>query len=39
MSSRFAAAICCGLMRVQNEFGVAGPVVEVGPFEGASSSR
>jgi predicted O-methyltransferase YrrM len=34
MSSRFAAAICCGLMRVQSEFGVAGPVVEVGPFEG-----
>jgi predicted O-methyltransferase YrrM len=34
MSSHFAAAICCGLMRIQNEMGVTGPVVEVGPFEG-----
>jgi predicted O-methyltransferase YrrM len=34
MSSRFAAAICCGLMRIQSELGVKGPVVEVGPFEG-----
>jgi hypothetical protein len=34
MSSRFAAAICCGLMRVQSEMGVDGSVVEVGPFEG-----
>jgi predicted O-methyltransferase YrrM len=34
MSSRFAAAICCGLLRMQTEIGVAGPVVEVGPFEG-----
>jgi predicted O-methyltransferase YrrM len=34
MSSRFAAAICCGLMRMQTEAGVAGPVVEIGPFEG-----
>jgi predicted O-methyltransferase YrrM len=34
MSSRFAAAICCGLMRMQTEMGVRGPVVEVGPFEG-----
>jgi predicted O-methyltransferase YrrM len=34
MSSRFAAAICCGLMRIQTEMGVAGPVVEIGPFEG-----
>src|SRR6476661_9685623 len=34
MSSRFAAAICCGLLRVQTEMGVAGPVVEIGPFEG-----
>ncbi|MBX9588302.1 MAG: class I SAM-dependent methyltransferase [Hyphomonadaceae bacterium] len=34
MSSRFAAAICCGLMRIQSELGVAGPAVEVGPFEG-----
>jgi predicted O-methyltransferase YrrM len=34
MSSRFAAAICCGLMRIQSELGVTGPVVEIGPFEG-----
>jgi predicted O-methyltransferase YrrM len=34
MSSRFAAAICCGLMRMQTEMGVAGPAVEIGPFEG-----
>jgi predicted O-methyltransferase YrrM len=34
MSSRFAAAICCGLMRIQRELGVGGPAVEVGPFEG-----
>jgi hypothetical protein len=34
MSSRFAAAICTGLMRIQSEFGVTGPVVEIGPFEG-----
>jgi hypothetical protein len=34
MSSRFAAAICCGLMRLQGEFGVAGHVAEIGPFEG-----
>jgi predicted O-methyltransferase YrrM len=34
MSSRFAAAICCGLLRIQSELGVRGPVVEVGPFEG-----
>jgi predicted O-methyltransferase YrrM len=34
MSSRFAAAICCGLLRIQSEFGVTGPVVEIGPFEG-----
>jgi len=34
MSSRFAAAICCGLLRIQSEFEVTGPVVEVGSFEG-----
>lgn len=34
MSSRFAAAICCGLMRLQGEFGVKGHVAEIGPFEG-----
>jgi predicted O-methyltransferase YrrM len=34
MSSRFAAAVCCGLMRIQTEMGVAGAVAEIGPFEG-----
>lgn len=34
MSSRFAAAVCCGLLRIQHELEVAGPVVEIGPFEG-----
>ena len=34
MSSRFAAAICCGLMRIQSELGVTGPVAELGAFEG-----
>src|SRR5262245_59787985 len=34
MSSRFAAAITCGLMRIQSELGVRGPIVEIGPFEG-----
>ena len=34
MSSRFAATICTGLMRIQSELGVGGPVVEIGPFEG-----
>lgn len=34
MSSRFAAAITCGLMRIQFELGVAGPVAEIGTFEG-----
>ena len=34
MSSRFAAAICCGLMRIQTELGVQGPAAEIGPFEG-----
>jgi hypothetical protein len=34
MSSRFAAAICCGAMRHQSELGVTGPVVEIGTFEG-----
>jgi predicted O-methyltransferase YrrM len=34
MSSRFAAAVCCGLLRMQSELGVHGPVVEIGPFEG-----
>ena len=34
MSSRFAAAICCGLLRIQSEFGITGPVTEVGSFEG-----
>ncbi len=34
MSSRFAAGICCGLMRIQSELGVTGPVAELGAFEG-----
>jgi predicted O-methyltransferase YrrM len=34
MSSRFAAAVCCGLMRIQSELGVSGPVAELGAFEG-----
>lgn len=34
MSSRFAAAICCGLLRFQTEAGVGGPIAEIGPFEG-----
>jgi predicted O-methyltransferase YrrM len=34
MSSRFAAAITCGLMRLQSEMGVTGPIAEIGTFEG-----
>jgi predicted O-methyltransferase YrrM len=34
MSSRFAAAVCAGLLRIQAEMGVKGPVAEVGSFEG-----
>ena len=34
MSSRFSAAICCGLMRMQAELGVSGPITEIGAFEG-----
>ncbi|MBO0763135.1 MAG: class I SAM-dependent methyltransferase [Hyphomicrobiaceae bacterium] len=34
MSSRFAAAVCGGLLRIQGELGVAGPAVEFGTFEG-----
>ena len=34
MSSQFAAAICCGLLRIQSAAGIKGPVVEIGPFEG-----
>jgi predicted O-methyltransferase YrrM len=34
MSSRFAAAVTCGLMRIQSELGVTGPVAEIGTFEG-----
>lgn len=34
MSSRFAAAVTCGLMRIQSELGVTGPVAELGAFEG-----
>ena len=34
MSSRFAAAVSCGLMRIQSELVVTGPVAELGAFEG-----
>lgn len=34
MSSRFAAGICSGLMRIQSEAGVGGHVAEIGAFEG-----
>lgn len=34
MSSRFAAAVCAGLLRLQSEMGVKGPIAEVGSFEG-----
>lgn len=34
MSSRFAAAICARLLRLQSEQGVAGPIAEIGAFEG-----
>jgi len=34
MSSRFAAGICSGLMRIQSEAGVSGHVAEIGAFEG-----
>ena len=34
MSSRFAAAVACGLMRIQTDLGVTGPVAEIGTFEG-----
>jgi predicted O-methyltransferase YrrM len=34
MSSRFAAAISARLLRLQTEEGVAGPIAEIGTFEG-----
>jgi hypothetical protein len=34
MSSRFAAAVCGGLMRIQAQMGVTGSVAEFGTFEG-----
>lgn len=34
MSSRFAAAVCCGLMDIQTSHGIAGAVAEIGAFEG-----
>lgn len=34
MSSRFAAAVCARLLRLQTEEGVSGPVAEIGAFEG-----
>ena len=34
MSSRLAAAVTCGILRIQSELGVKGPVAEIGTFEG-----
>ncbi len=34
MSSRFAAGIVCGLMRIQTSLGVSGHVAEIGTFQG-----
>ena len=34
MSSRFAAAVCARLLRLQTEFGITGPIAEIGTFEG-----
>ena len=34
MSSRFAAAICARLLRLQTEEGIGGPIAEIGAFEG-----
>jgi predicted O-methyltransferase YrrM len=34
MSSKFAAAVCGRLMRLQTEFGISGPIAEIGTFEG-----
>ncbi len=34
MSSRFAAAICARLLRLQTEEGLKGPIAEIGAFEG-----
>lgn len=34
MSSRFAAAICARLLRLQSEEGIAGSIAEIGCFEG-----
>ncbi len=34
MSSRFAAAISAGIMRIQSKLGVKGPIAEIGTFEG-----
>lgn len=34
MSSRFAAAICARLLRLQTEESVGGPIAEIGAFEG-----
>ncbi|MDX2156538.1 MAG: class I SAM-dependent methyltransferase [Hyphomicrobiaceae bacterium] len=34
MSSRFAAAICCRLMALQEELAIKGSVAEIGAFEG-----
>ncbi len=34
MSSRFAAAVCARLLRLQTAMGISGPIAEIGTFEG-----
>lgn len=34
MSSKFAAAISAGLLKLQSEMGISGPIAEIGTFEG-----
>ena len=34
MSSRFAAAVCGRLLRLQTDMGITGPIAEIGTFEG-----
>jgi predicted O-methyltransferase YrrM len=34
MSSQIGASVCCGLMRIQSNFGITGHAVEIGAFEG-----
>lgn len=34
MSSHFAAAVCCNLLKIQTTLGIKGPIAEIGTFEG-----